>query len=102
MARHGKQTKKQTKTRTRKKRKGNGFLHNGVSSIKKTTGKVLPGIKTNFEKIGSDVIQMTVPAAKNGAQNLFNVVGLTKKGTKKSKKSKKSKNKSSKTRGLRK
>ena len=101
MDRHGKQTKKQTKTRTRtrKKRKGNGFLHNGVSSIKKTTGKVLPGIKTNFEKIGSNVIQMTVPAAKNGAQNLFNVVGLTKKGTKKSKKSK---NKSSKTRGLRK
>ncbi len=69
MARH--------KTHSSKSKK-RGFFSKGVSSIKKTTGKVLPVVTNNFKRIGSDVIKTTGNVAQSGTKKMFNVVGLSK------------------------
>ena len=67
MARHKKHSSKKR-----------GMFSKGISSIKKTTGKVIPGIADNFKRLGSDVINTTGNVAKSGTKKMFNVVGLSK------------------------
>jgi len=69
-----------------KKSKKSSFFHKGMTSIKKSTKKVVPGIKSGLETIGSSVIKTTVPVAKN----IFSKIGLKTK-TRKNKSSKKGK-----------
>lgn len=56
MPRHNK-----TKKAKGSKRKG----MKGFTLIKNTTKKVIPGLKTGLENIGSTVIKKTVPTVKN-------------------------------------
>jgi len=56
MRRHNK-----TKKSKGSKRKG----MKGLSLIKNTTKKVIPGLKTGLENIGSTVIKKTIPTTKN-------------------------------------
>lgn len=51
--------------KTKKAKRKGSLLNKGVSSIKNTTKKVIPGLKTGLENIGSIVIKKTVPTAKN-------------------------------------
>ena len=69
MARHKKHSKKN-------KRKG--IFSKGISSIKKTTGRVIPGITNKFKSIGSNVIKTTGNVAKSGTKKVLNDVGLSK------------------------
>ena len=71
-----------------KKSKGS-LLNKGVSSIKNTTKKVIPGLKTGLENIGSMVIKKTVPTAKS----FFSMLKMKTKSKSKSKKRKSSKRK---------
>lgn len=58
--------------------KKRGVFSKGMSSIKKTTGRVIPGITNNFKRIGSNVIKTTGSVAKSGTKKVFNAVGLSK------------------------
>jgi len=80
------------KSMTRKhKSSKKGLVRRGLSSLRKTSRKVIPGVKHGIENVGAKVtgtVQKSIPAAKSGLQSFFNMFKFSGK-TRKNKKSRK-------------
>ena len=60
--------KKMSKSRSRRNKSKNNFL----KSVKRTTAKALPVIKTSLKDVGTKVKQVALPAVNKGLETVYN------------------------------
>jgi hypothetical protein len=72
-------------TRRHRTRKNNGFikkgLNTGITTVKKTSKKYMPSVKSGLEQVGSKVTKTatrTIPVLQKKTRDLFSIIGIKK------------------------
>lgn len=68
--------------RNRNRRSKKNILSRGLTGLKSTTKKIIPGVKSGIEGVGRRVVgtaRNSIPVAQNSVRNLFGMFGLSNK-----------------------
>lgn len=73
----------------RKSRRSKNIVSKGISSVKRTTGKVTSGVMGVGKNVAGTVGK-TIPAAQSGVRGIFGMFGMKSRKSRRSRKSRKS------------